>query len=485
MFSMSKKVICLVSFVLVLSLVGNVQAADVIWTDAGPDHLWSTPTNWDTSTVPTPDDKAKIKMLPGPIIVNEVVVNNIYVGDGGEIGELTVDGGTLTTRYFTVGRSESGIGTLNLNSGTINSSELLVARSGSATFNMNGGTATIDGTFYIAYKAGSEGHVNLNGGIIIAKKLVMRDEAGTVGTMDVRAGTLTLGGDRLEAVQGYIDNGWITAYEGNGTLNLDYNVTNEGKTTLTALHNFNPTPADRGTVGPGAVELSWTLPDPCVPGQPVSVDVYFTDDLQLLEWFTDPAAIQVVSKQNVTSVVVQTQPKTQYYWAIDTYIGDPNDPIFGPIFSFTADNQPPQVDAGADVVTWLEDGVVRTGNLDATVTDDEAYTVQWTVVSEPNDPNSPDAVIADPSAEDTSIALAALGEYVLQLEAFDGEYTGSDTVTINVYNDSCEAAQSLPDYVPLVGDLNGDCKVDDIDMALLEENWLKDNSLAEEWFKVN
>jgi len=306
--------------------------------------------------------------------------------------------------------------------------------------------------------------------------------------MDVTAGTLIINGDALSNVQGFIDNGWITAYGGNGgTLHLDYDVTNEGRTTLKATHMLNPNPADGGLVSHGEVELNWTLPDPCVPGQPVTVDVYFTDDLQLLEQFTDPAAIRVVSKQNVTSVVVQTQPKTRYYWAVDTYIGDPNDPIFGPIFSFFADNQPPKVDAGADVVTWLEEGVVRTGNLDATVTDDGMlipYT-EWTVVSEPNDPNSPDAVITDPSAEDTSITLSALGEYVLQLDAFDGEYTSSDTVTINVYNDGCEAAQSLPDYEPLVGDLNGDCRVDDTDLALLQENWLKDNSLAEEWFKVD
>ncbi|MHC4540122.1 MAG: hypothetical protein ACYTEK_20920, partial [Planctomycetota bacterium] len=157
---------------------------------------------------------------------------------------------------------------------------------------------------------------------------------------------------------------------------------------------------------------------------------------------------------------------------------------FGPIFSFVADNIPPEVDAGSDVVTWLEAGA-REGNLDATVIDIDAYTVQWTVVSEPDDPNSPDASIADPTAEDTTVTLSAVGEYVLQLEASDGEYTGSGTVTINVYNDSCEAAQSLPDYVPLVGDLNGDCRVDEVDMALLEENWLKDNSLTEAWFTGN
>jgi hypothetical protein len=178
-------------------------------------------------------------------------------------------------------------------------------------------------------------------------------------------------------------------------------------------------------------------------------------------------------------VTVQALPKTQYYWAVDTYIGDPNDPIFGPIFSFVADNQAPEVDAGTDLLTWLGDDGTRIKVLDATVTDDDAYTVQWTVVSEPDDPNNPDAVIADPIAEDTSITLSAVGEYVLQLEASDGEKTGSDTVTINVYNDGCEAAKSLPDYVPFPGDLNGDCTVDDLDLAILEADWLKDNSLTE------
>jgi hypothetical protein len=152
--------------------------------------------------------------------------------------------------------------------------------------------------------------------------------------------------------------------------------------------------------------------------------------------------------------------------------------MLGSIVTFTVENQPPIVNAGADVVTWLADGV-RTGNLDGTVTDDglvSPYTVQWTVVSEPD---VGAAVIETATAEDTSITMKALGEYVLQLEAFDGEYTSSDIVTINVYNDSCEAAKALPDYEPTPGDLNGDCIVDDLDLAILQENWLKDNSLTE------
>jgi hypothetical protein len=135
------------------------------------------------------------------------------------------------------------------------------------------------------------------------------------------------------------------------------------------------------------------------------------------------------------------------------------------------------VEAGADIATWLQAGS-RTGNLDATVIDEEATSVQWSVVSEPNEGT---AVIEDGNSKDTSVTLSAVGEYVLELLASDGEYSGSDTVTINVYNDSCQAAQSLPEYVPLLGDLNGDCRVDDDDLALLEENWLKDNSLTEDW----
>jgi hypothetical protein len=360
---------------------------------------------------------------------------------------------------------------------TVVGDDIAVGREGEGTLNITGGTITV-GNLRIGDRAAGLGAVNLDGGtIVINANLRMRIQEGSVGTMDVKAGTMMIDGNALSAVQGFIDNGWITAYNGNGTLNLDYNVTNEGQTTLTATHNLDPNPADGGSIAPGAAELGWTLPDPLVPGQPVSVDVYFTDDYDALAQFTDPAAIQVVNKQNATSVAVQTQPKTRYYWAVDTYIGDPNDPIFGPIFSFVVDNLPPQVDAGADVVTWLEAGT-RTGNLDATVTDNDAYTVQWTVASEPS---AGAAVIETATAEDTSVTLTAVGEYVLQLEASDGEYTGLDTVTINVYNDSCEAAQSLPDYVPFPGDVNGDCIFDQLDLYILNEDWLKDNSLTEDW----
>ncbi len=478
---MSKK---LIYFVLVMGLVGNVQAQDSTWTDAAGDHNWFTSENW--SEFPTDAHWAKVRNgLPGPTITSEgAVARRVHVGYA-EGGALTVDGGTLVISAddLLLGKN-GGSGTLNMISGTINvGRDFEVGGGNPGIVNMTGGTIIVGDDFMIPEATASTAEVNLDGGTIIVNgDLNMRADGGTMnGKMNITAGTLIIDANVVSIVQGYIDNGWITAYGGNGTVQLDYDVTNEGQTTLKGVHKLNPNPIDGGFALPGAVELSWTLPDPCTPGQSVSVDVYFTDNWEAIYSFTDPASIQVVSQGNVTSVPVQTVPKTRYYWAIDSYIGSDSDPVYGPIFSFVIDNMPPQVDAGKDVVTWLLDGV-RAGNLDATVSDDDAYTVQWTLISEPNEGT---AVIETATAEDTVITLSALGEYVLQLDASDGEYTGSDSVTINVYSDSCQAAQSLPDYEPLVGDLNGDCRVDEADMALLEENWLKDNTLTEEWSTVD
>ncbi len=476
---MFRKMICLVALVLALGLVGDVQADDVDWTDEGPDHLWSTPTNWAAGTVPTSSDLAIINLVPGPTIGANVdaVAEGILLGFGGSTGELTMDGGTLTFEWGHIGEDDGGYGTINMNSGTITVVDgFTVGDWGSGTLNMTGGNFIVGDTFMIA--GGSDtaiGHVNLDGGTITAGYLAMRDDEGAVGTLDVGAGTLIVDGNELSLVQGYIDNGWITCYDGQGTLDLDYDVTNEGQTTLTGIHKYNPNPADDGLATPGPVELSWVLPEDVI-----KVDVWFADDIDKI-FDADPSAL-IVDQKNVTSAIVQTQEKTKYYWAVDTYTGDPNDPDFGSIFRFLVDNTPPVVNAGSDALTWLEEGT-RTGSLNGSVIEIDAYSVQWTVVSEPDATNA-GAVIADPSAGATTITLSASGEYVLQLEADDGEYTGTDTMTINVYNDSCEAAQAVPDYEPFAGDLNGDCIVDELDLDILNQDWLKDNSLVEDWLEL-
>jgi hypothetical protein len=473
---------------IVLCLAGLLEAQDTNWTPVPGKKLWSNVDNWG-SGLPTNSHKAKFT-TPDECIVDFAGAEAKNVDLGGGPLRIVGEGNLTVYDWFIVGYGDTDVGEnaghLEVyDGGVLNCMQrLYVGRMGEGYLTVyEGGTINIlDQNLHVAQTATGIGVVTLEGGAV--NLLEETDAQGLRNTgnasVNFRGGLMTL--RDTTANQTYLDTaineGVVIAYDGLGEIVIDPNE-KPGFLSIRGVHPLKPFPSDDGLSSPGDVELSWTLPDPCVPGQQVLVDVYLTDDWEALYSFTNPAAIQVVSMENVTSVVVQTQAKTRYYWAVDAYVGDPNDPIFGPIFSFLADYQAPQVDAGADLVTWLGEDGTRAKDLDATVTYDKAYTVQWTVVSEPNDPNSPDAVITDPSAEDTSITLSALGEYVLQLDAFDGEYTGSDAVTINVYNDGCEAAQSLPDYVPFPGDLNGDCRVDDLDLAILEEDWLKDNSLTE------
>jgi len=480
---------------IVLCLAGALGAqSSTTWVEA-KSGKWSDATNWSGETLPSPDIKAFFNS-PSECIVDIADAGAWQIDLAG--GPLKiVDGGNLTvTDWFILGYNAGNTGSNAghvevYDGGVLNSMvRFYVGFRGEGYLTVyEGGTVNIHTqALGVGQEPGGSGVVKLEGGSL---NLLERTDANSLNlytseaSIDFRGGVMTLQDTTAnrENLSKAIGDGIIKAYGGVGEVVVDSDET-PGRIIVKGVHPLKPLPSDDGVSSSGGVELSWTLPEPSVPGQPVPVDVYFTDNLTLLEQFTDPAAIQVVNKQNVTSVVVQTQPKTRYYWAVDTYVDSDADPVIGPIFSFLSDNMPPKVNAGADVVTWLE-GDSRTGNLDATIIDDGAispYTVQWTVVSEPSEGA---AVIETATAEDTSITLAELGEYVFRLEAFDGEYPGSDTVTINVYSDSCQAAQSLPDYVPLVGDLNGDCRVDEADMALLEENWLQDNSLTEEWFKLD
>ena len=667
---------------IVLCLVGTLHAATT-WMGPSNGGLWSDPANW-AGDLPSPTNKAffqgqgacivdfdgaaawQIDLAGGPLQIVDGGVLTVYdwfilgygVGDVGELaGHLEVyDGGVLNSnvRLFAGFQGEGHLTVYEGGTVNIHTQQLGVGQH-------VGGT----GDGFVELEGGS---INFLEGTAAESLSLYAGKA----SVNFQGGTMTLQDttENQDYLATAIGDGIIKAYDGVGEV-VVYTDELLGTITVRGVHPLKPFPSDDGLVRAGDMELSWTLPEPNVPGQPVSVDVYFTDDLQLLEQFTDPASMQVVNKQNLTSVVVQTQSKTRYYWAVDAYVDSTADfPVVGPIFSFMADNLPPVVDAGNDVVTWLVDGV-RVGNLDATVIEQDAYTVQWTLVSEPGavidiqiadggndaeqhvangnmdigssdlelanedagDPATdeqviglrfvdvplengslvanayvevevdkvgkqgsqapvnliiegelaPDAapfenvannitdravtmaqvkwsipawteqnakfqtpdissiimeinsqrlwapgnaivlilrddkdnpstglreaesyngegaaapllhidlagepvVIETPTAEDTNVTFSALGEHVFQLEAFDGEYTGSDTVMINVYRDGCEAAKSLPDYEPSPGDLNGDCVVDEADMALLEEDWLKDTSLTEEWFNVD
>lgn len=470
---MSKKLVCLFSLILTLVPVGKVRAATRTWDDGGPDSLWSTAQNWSANTPPTSNDMAKIGSLPGPTVANNgAVADTIPVADGSSTAALTVAGGTLTTtRWLILGYGEGSNGTVNMESGAINvGTHLYVGFDGSGTLNMNGGTITITDFFQIPMRALGTGHVNLHGGTITTRIFLMRS-AGSVGTMDITAGTLIIDGDQRQTVQGYIDNGWITAYAdypSAGRVEVTYD-SETNKSTLKGIHPLEPDPATESTVSVSVSRLSWTLPDPAGPGGIVDCDVYFgtSPDVE--------ANPKIVARQAVESVSVTLTPLTTYYWAIDVYdssISGAQPIMLSPIFTFNTNNQPPVVDAGDDIATWQEEGA-RVVQLNGSVSDDEPTTLAWTVIAEPNELNP--AQISDPHTPEPTVTVKELGSYTLQLEASDGEFTDADTVQIVLYADSCEHARNQEGFERLAGDTNDDCKVDLLDLVNLGASWLEEN----------
>jgi len=69
---MCRKLIYLVSFILVLVLVGDTLADDFTWDNSSGDSLWSNPENWDLNTLPDAGDAVYINWLRDP---TEIIID--------------------------------------------------------------------------------------------------------------------------------------------------------------------------------------------------------------------------------------------------------------------------------------------------------------------------------------------------------------------------------------------------------------------------
>lgn len=253
---MCKKLIYLISFILVLSLaVVDVQGAAHIWTDADDDHDWFNSENWDPNMVPTDPptyNNVAIDLLPGPIIaaVGEAArAVSLRVGYRAD-GALTIEGGTLLGDGIYMGVYDASQGTFYMNSGFVTQTGHVFALGymGVGTLEMTGGSMALS-QFVIGMNAATAvGHANLYGGIITTTGNFEMGAKGSVGTMDIKSGTLVIDGNFAPLIQGYIDGAdpndpnddWITAYGGEAMVLLDFNDTNPGKTTLAATPQAIP-----------------------------------------------------------------------------------------------------------------------------------------------------------------------------------------------------------------------------------------------------
>ena len=462
-----------------LLVAGSLSAATRTFTGV-VDQLWSNADNWDA--IPGPDDKVRVRSEKPCIIDYDAGVINQYVGEGGTIGHLILmDGAQLSVRTWNIigynGGEPDARHTIEVLGGVLNGGHPDYSHQGRTNIGRQGyGHLIIDyngqvnmlyQNMNVGYDDGGDGIVDVRGGVLNLgpQTINLATHANGKAKLDFSGGVMTqaYSDGRLASINDHIAAGTITAYGaitasyGTGTVIVE---TVEDTLIVKGLHPFNPVPEDNGDTVPGSTTLEWTVDAGTL------VDVFFGTKADLTD-FT-----KIVNKQAVTSVNVTTVAKQRYFWAVDTYAPGAAVSEIGIVFDFTADNQPPVANAGDDVTTWLENGSVDVA-LAGTVTDVDPTTTVWTVVSQPDDPNSPDAVIADPAASNTTITLSALGEYVLQMGADDGEYQSEDTMTINVFSDHCEAAKSLPGWIASPGDINLDCVVDQLDIVILIENWLE------------
>jgi hypothetical protein len=326
---MNKKNMCLISVILLLGIVGNALAVDTDWTNGGGDRQWDNASNW-SAGIPTAADKAAIRNSgPGPIIDSgtSAVALQCVLSDWSSSGDtLDITGGSFTTgAWFIIGYQAANNGTFNVSGGTTSvSTDFFVGFMGIGNVNMTGGSITVTDTFGIAQSGGS-GNVQLDGGTISSGAFSMNSSA----SMDMTGtGTLIVNGDVTSTINGYIASGWLTAYGGAGSLGVDYNVTNPGKTTVVAFAAEKasyPSPANGATGVSINADLSWTAGI-----YAVSHDVYFGTD-------PTPDETEFQGNQAETTYDPCTMDlDTTYYWQIDEVDPcDPCSPWIGDVWSFT------------------------------------------------------------------------------------------------------------------------------------------------------
>ena len=274
---------------LVISLDVTAFAATV-WDNGSGNGLWGTATNWNPDVVPDSNTIVTVNTQIGPTISSGIDANCLEIRVGSNSGiatTMTMSAGSLSTTNWLMVGTENSInkGVFIFNGGLITcglqgggSGHLWIGYGGNGRLEIYGGTINVTNKFGLAFAAGGNGRALLYGGIITAGDFSMA-ESGQTATMDITAGKLIVSGDKTTLIKIYIANGWIKAYNGNprAILNLDYNISNAGKTTLTAAFPdlskaWNPQPT--GTWPQTSAALTWSSGD-----EAVSHDIYFGTSL--------------------------------------------------------------------------------------------------------------------------------------------------------------------------------------------------------------
>jgi len=446
-----------------LTVSGSAWAADVTWTNSSGDGLWRTAANW--SPFPpdiTYGDKAKINQLPGPLIDSGTAAGAgmIALSDGTP-GGLRMTGGTLNVAkgtqpgspldsWFIIGYGATDNGTFTMDGGTVTTVDrVYVGFMGTGTIIINGGSMNIGGLFGIGYcdngyTTTGRGYVYVNGGTITVASFQMGYPAGCVGNLDVSGGTFNVNGDVRAAVSNHIDNGWITAYGGLGDVVVTFDMVT-GKTTLTGT--VDPTKARKPYPRNNAINLPSSAVLNWVPGvSSVTHDIYIGTDPNLVVAATQSSTdiYKGSHPRDANSYSESFQLNQTYYWRVDEVNGVST--IHGDLWKFSIESRAANTPTPPD--TYANVAVTPT--------------LKWAA--------GPDGVSHDVYCGTDASAVANASRLVGDIDG-NGRVDCNDVLILSDYWLTNLAGSSY-------GGVNGDAIVDFKDFALLGNNWLKQASLV-------
>ena len=166
------------------------------------------------------------------------VTNVLFVGNGagatagtGTRGILTINGGTvIVTSHMWIGSANNAAGTIYITNG------------GSLNIGGNIGLGTVNAST----PSGGKGLVFVgDGGLLNLNQITPTNSIQPNSVLDISgSGVVTILNNQSNVISAYVTASKITAYGGLGTVGIDYNNTNVGKTTIYAIAPTLPPPTD-------------------------------------------------------------------------------------------------------------------------------------------------------------------------------------------------------------------------------------------------
>lgn len=324
----------LLVLVVMLSSSALLYAADITWSGAGTDDRWLTAANWVGGAVPTSADRVYLDEPGGLILVEDgdTVVCNKIIGPCRTTAGVTtfrMTGGTFNNpSYWYVGGVSGGEGIVEIQGGTITTRDFQLGRTGGlANVYVSGGTFNITGTstttgLVIPGDATGTGNMYVTGGTVTCGNITMAD----YGLLDIGTnGLVRVSGDKRTAMEGYVTSGYITAEAGaaNVVILYDGSYTTMQSSNNPAVQKANtPSPLNAVT-GISTIDtiLSWTA-----GSSATAHNVYFG---------TDSTSLALVSsaQTGTTYNPGYLGYAVKYYWRVDEIVS--GGVITGDVWSFT------------------------------------------------------------------------------------------------------------------------------------------------------